>query len=73
MQSFWNNRRNEKLSIQKKIGAPAAQVALVGLGLLFGNPLTCALFKQQSEISGGSLEPELALDPQIRAFYNKGL
>ncbi|CBY21947.1 unnamed protein product [Oikopleura dioica] len=58
---------------KSKVGAPAAQVALVGFGLLFGNPLTCALFKQQSEISGGSLEPELALDPQIRAFYNKGL
>ena len=80
MLSFWValECRNKdcshlKLSILQKVGAPAAQVALVGLGLLIGNPLTCALFKQQSEISGGSLEPELNLDPRIKAFYNKGL
>lgn len=80
MRSFWialeyKNKgcSHLKLSILQKVGAPAAQVALVGLGLLIGNPLTCALFKQQSEISGGSLEPELNLDPRIKAFYNKGL
>ena len=54
--------------------SPVSQVALVGLGLLLGNPLTCALFRQQSPISSDELELEFRqMQPAQTLFYNKGL
>jgi tricarboxylate carrier len=59
---------------RSRILSPVSQVALVGLGLLVGNPLTCALFRQQSPISSDELELEFRqMQPAQTLFYNKGL
>ena len=57
---------------KSKIGSPATQVALVGLGLLIGNPLTCALFQQKSPIETSKLEEEFHHYNQT-VYFNKGL
>ncbi|XP_038677485.1 sideroflexin-3 [Scyliorhinus canicula] len=55
------------------------QVGLVGLSLVFANPLCCALFPQKSSMKVSHLESELqtliqARDPGIDVVYfNKGL
>ena len=48
------------------------QVALVGLGLLIGNPLTCAIFRQQAPVQSNLLEDEFNITSQT-LYYNKGL
>ena len=57
---------------RNKFNAPMTQVALVGLGLLIGNPLTCAIFRQQAPVQSNLLEDEFNITSQT-LYYNKGL
>ena len=66
-------KRYPKLA-KSKVGAPLTQVALVGLSLLIANPLTCAIFAQNSSVNTNQLEPEIAQKyPNQIVYFNKGL
>jgi len=58
---------------RSKLASPLTQVALVGLGLLVGNPITCALFQQQAPIKSDFLELEFRSETSQTLYYNKGL
>ena len=62
-----------KFVARSRFVSPVTQVGLVGLGLLIGNPLTCAVFRQQAPIQSDQLEIEFQSKPAQTGFYNKGL